>query len=96
VQSVKALNTVNGTRPQIFTYVNNPDGTRTQENNLTKSFVSDYEDNYGDIVKILRDIYNPDTAEEARNAIYTQDVRNAEEKATAIELEMNKLDDIIN
>ena len=93
VKDVQNLNTVNGTKSNIFTYVNNPDGTKTKENNLVKTFVSDYEDNYGDIVKILTDIYNPDTAEEARNKIYTPEVRQAEERATAIELEMNALSD---
>lgn len=96
VQSVKGLNAVNGVNPTIFTTINNPDGTKVKKNNLVDSFVSDYEDNYGDIVQLLRDIYNPDTAEEARNAIYTPEVKQAEEKATAIELQMNALDDTIS
>lgn len=54
VRDTQNLNTVNGTTPTIFTYVNNPDGTRTKENKLVSSFVSDYEDNYGDIVAVLK------------------------------------------
>lgn len=54
VRDTQNLNTVNGTKPTIFTYVNNPDGTRTKENKLESSFVSDYEDNYGDIVAVLK------------------------------------------
>ena len=94
VRSTKALNTANGIKPEIFTYINNPDGTKVKQNNLEQSFVSDYNDNYSDIVKILTDIYKPDTAAEARAKIYTPEVRQAEEKATAIELEMNKISDI--
>lgn len=82
--------------PTIFTTINNPDGTKVKKNNLVDSFVSDYEDNYGDIVQLLRDIYNPDTAEEARNKIHTPEVKQAEEKATALELKMNAIDDQIN
>lgn len=95
VQSVKWLNIVNGVKPEIFTYVNNPDGTKVKQNNLVNSFVSDYEDNYGDIVKILRDIYSPQ-GQSARDAIYTPEVRAAEDKATSIELEMNRLSDTID
>lgn len=95
VQSVKWLNIVNGVNPEIFTYVNNPDGTKVKQNNLVNSFVSDYEDNYGDIVKILRDIYSPQ-GQSARDAIYTPEVRAAEDKATSIELEMNRLSDTID
>ena len=94
VRSTKALNTANGIKHEIFTYINNPDGTKVKQNNLEQSFVSDYNDNYSDIVKILTDIYKPDTAAEARAKIYTPEVRQAEEKATAIELEMNKISDI--
>lgn len=90
------LNTVNGTKPTIFTYVNNPDGTKTKQNNLVNTFVSDYEDNYGDIMSVLRGIYGWDTAEEAKAKIYTPDVRMAEDKASQIELDMNKIDDTIN
>ena len=96
VRSTKALNTANGIKPEIFTYINNPDGTKVKQNNLEQSFVSDYNDNYSDIVKILTDIYKPDTAAEARAKIYTPEVRQAEEKATAIELEMNKISDTIS
>lgn len=95
-QSVKWLNAVNGVKPTIFTTINNPDGTKVVKNNLQDSFVEDYEDNYGDIVQILRDIYNPDSAQQARDAIYTPEVRDAEDRATAIEFEMNRLDDTIN
>ena len=95
VRDTQNLNTVNGTTPTIFTYVNNPDGTRTKENKLVSSFVSDYEDNYGDIVAVLKWIYGGNTAQEARDAIYTPDVRQAEAKATEIELQMNAIDDQI-
>ncbi len=95
VRSTKALNTANGIKPEIFTYINNPDGTKVKQNNLEQSFVSDYNDNYSDIVKILTDIYNPDTAQEARDKIYTPEVRQAEERATEYELKMiAKLDEM--
>ena len=95
VKDVQNLNTVNGTKPEIFTYVNNPDGSRTKTNKLEETFVSDYNDNYSDIVKILTDIYNPDTAEEARNKIHTPEVRQAEDRATEYELKMiAKLDEM--
>lgn len=95
VRSTKALNTANGIKPEIFTYINNPDGTKVKQNNLEQSFVSDYNDNYGDIVKILTDIYNPDTAQEARDKIYTPEVRQAEDRATEYELKMiAKLDEM--
>ena len=95
VNNVKALNTVNGVKPEIFTTINNPDGSKVVKNNLQDAFVSDYEDNYSDIVQTLRDIYNPDSAQQARDAIYTPEVRQAEDKATAIELQMNALSDTI-
>lgn len=94
VASVKGLNAVNGVKPTIFTNINNPDGTKVKKNNLQDSFVSDYEDNYGDIVQVLRDIYSPQ-GQNARDAIYTPEVRQAEERATAIELQMNQLSDTI-
>lgn len=96
IQDTINLNHVNGVKPEIFTYVNNPDGTRTKKNKLEENFVSDYNDNYSDIVKILTDIYNPDTAQEARDKIYTPEVKQAEDRATALELEMNALSDTIN
>ena len=95
IQDTVRLNIVNGVKPEIFTYVNNPDGTRTKQNKLEQTFADDYNDNYGDIVKILTDIYNPDTAQEARDKIYTPEVRQAEDRATEYELKMiAKLDEM--
>lgn len=95
VKDVQNLNTVNGTKSNIFTYVNNPDGTKTKENNLVKTFASDYNDNYWDIVKVLKGIYGQDTAEEARARIHTPEVKQAEDRATEYELKMiAKLDEM--
>lgn len=95
IQDTINLNHVNGVKPEIFTYVNNPDGTRTKTNKLEENFANDYNDNYGDIVKILTDIYNPDTAQEARDKIYTPEVKQAEDRATEYELKMiAKLDEM--
>ena len=95
IQDTVRLNIVNGVKPEIFTTINNPDGTNTKVNKLEQNFANDYNDNYGDIVKILTDIYNPDTAQEARDKIYTPEVRQAEDRATEYELKMiAKLDEM--
>ena len=78
----------------MFTYVNNPDGTTTKQNNLERTFTQDYLDDYGDF---LKEIYSPQSEAEIRASIYTPDVVSAQERATAIELEMNAIEaDITN
>ncbi len=79
VQDATDLRNVNGNKTNIWTYSNNPDGTPVKQNNLENQFASDYLDDYG---TFLKSIYTPQTQEEVTNAIYTQDVKDAQEKAT--------------
>lgn len=79
VQDATDLRNVNGNKTNIWTYSNNQDGTPVKQNNLENQFASDYLDDYG---TFLKSIYTPQTQEEVTNAIYTQDVKDAQEKAT--------------
>jgi hypothetical protein len=89
VQDTENLRTVNGTKQNVFTYVNNPDGTKTKVNHLENSFSNDFQDNFGEIIKQM---YQVQTPEQIRAIIRTPDVVQAEEKASAIELTMNELE----
>ena len=89
VQDTENLRIVNGSKQNIFTTVNNPDGTPVKVNNLEESFKSDFEDNFGDFIKQM---YAVQTPEQIRAIIYTPDAQQANDKATAIELEMNELE----
>lgn len=89
VQDTENLRIVNGSKQNVFTYVNNPDGTTTKVNNLEKTFAEDYLDNFADEIKKM---YAVQTPEQIRAIIRTPDVVAAEEKATEIELSMNELE----
>ncbi len=93
VQDTENLRIVNGSKQNVFTYINNPDGTPVKVNNLENTFANDYLDDYG---TFLKSIYTPQTQEEVKNAIYTQDVRDAQDKATSIEDELNAIEKDIN
>lgn len=89
VKDVENLRVVNGSKPNIFTYSNNPDGTLVKTNNLEKQFAEDYLGDYGEFLKSLFTVQSP---EQIRSAIYTPDVQQAQEKATEIELRMNEIE----
>lgn len=100
-QDAQNLRIVNGSKSNIFTPVNNPDGTPVKdengkpvvENNLVKTFTQDYLDDYGDF---LREVYKPETMDEINAKIYTPDVIDAQNKATEVELELVALEKDIN
>ncbi len=89
VQDTENLRIVNGSKQNVFTYVNNPDGTTSKTNNLENTFAQDYIDNFGDEIKKL---YAVQTPEQIRAIINTPDVIAAQDKATQIELSMNELE----
>jgi hypothetical protein len=89
VQDTENLRIVNGSKQNVFTTINNPDGTSTKVNNLEKTFAEDYMDNFGEVIK---NMYKIQTPEEIRAIIYTDDVKQAQDKATEIELTMNELE----
>jgi len=97
VQDATNLRNVNGNKTNIFTTVNNPDGTpvkdangnTVKQNNLVNQFTSDYLDDYG---TFLKSIYTPQTQAEVTSAIYTPEVQQAQGKATSYETEMNAIE----
>lgn len=89
IQDTENLRIVNGKKQNVFTYINNPDGTSTKVNNLEKTFAEEYMDNFGDVIKKMFTVQTP---EEIRAIIYTDDVKQAQDKATEIELTMNELE----
>ena len=89
IQDTENLRIVNGKKQNVFTYINNPDGTSTKVSNIEKTFAEDYMDNFGEVIK---NMYKVQTPEEIRAIIYTDDVKQAQDKASEIELTMNKLE----
>lgn len=97
IQDTENLRIVNGKKQNVFTYINNPDGTPVKDangnpvkqNNLEKTFAEEYMDNFGDTIKNLFKVQTPD---EIRAMIYTDDVKKAQDKASEIELTMNELE----
>lgn len=89
VQDTENLRKVNGGKTNIFSYVNNPDGTKVKVNNLENTFAQDYIENFGDIIKQM---YTVQTPEQIRAIINTPDIIAAQDKATQIELWMNELE----
>lgn len=85
------LRKVNGNKTNIFTYVNNPDGTKVKVNNLENQFVDQYSEDHPDIIELLKSTFNTPTYAEMQAQINTPEVKAAQEKATAIETEMNNL-----
>lgn len=85
------LRKVNGNKTNIFTYVNNPDGTKVKVNNLENQFVEQYSEDHPDIIELIKSTFNTPTYAEMQAQINTPEVKAAQEKATAIETEMNNL-----
>ena len=88
VQDAENLRIVNGQSTNIWTYTNNPDGTKVKTNNLENTFAEDYMDNFGTTIKDMFKVY---TTEEINNIIRTPEVKEAEDKAFEYE---KKIDDI--
>lgn len=82
VQDTENLRKVNGGKTNIFSYVNNPDGTKVKVNNLENTFAQDYIENFGDIIKQM---YTVQTPEQIRAIIRTPDAAQAEDKAFELE-----------
>lgn len=85
------LRKVNGNKTNIWTYTNNPDGTPVKTNNLEKQFANEYEEDYPDIIEQLKAVYQTPTYDEMMSKINTQEVKDIQTKATAIETELNDL-----
>lgn len=85
VQDATNLRKVNGDTTNIWT--TNPDGTKV--NNLEKSIADDYTDNFGEFIKTMYKVYTP---AEITAIIRTPDVVSAEDKAFAIEKNINEID----
>ena len=90
-QDVKALRIVNNNKPNIFTYVNNPDWTPVKVNNLEKQFVEQYSEDHPDIVEQLKKIYATPSYDEMISKINTPEVKSIQDKASSIEWELNTL-----
>lgn len=89
VQDTENLRIVNGSKQNVWTYTNTPDGTPVKVNNLEKTFADDFDDNFGEVIKQM---YAVQTPEQIRAIINTPDAVAAQEKATQIELSMNELE----
>lgn len=87
VQDAVNLRKVNGNK--TFLYINNPDGTKT--NALEKNFADEYEEDYPDIVELIKSTFNTPSYEEMMSKINTPEVKAAQNKASAIETEMNDI-----
>lgn len=72
--------------------MNNPDGTKRKVNNLENSFTDQYEEDHPDIIEQLKAVYNTPTYEQMQSQINTPEVKSVQDKATAIELEINALE----
>lgn len=90
-QDVKALRIVNNNKPNIFTYVNNPDWTPVKVNNLEKQFTEQYNEDHPDIVEQLKKIYATPSYDEMISKINTPEVMAIQDKASSIEWELNTL-----
>lgn len=82
VQDTENLRIVNGSKQNVFTYVNNPDGTTTKTNNLEKTFAEDYMDNFKEAIQQMFTVQTP---EQIRAIIRTPDAAQAEDKAFELE-----------
>jgi hypothetical protein len=85
------LRKVNGNKTNIFTYTNNPDGTPVKTNNLEKQFAEQYEEDHPDIIELIKSTFNTPSYAEMQAQINTPEVKALQDKATAIESEMNGL-----
>ena len=89
VQDTENLRIVNGSKQNVFTYVNNPDGTTTKTNNLEKTFAEDYMDNFKEAIQQMFTVQTP---EQIRAIIRTPDAAQAEDKAFEIEWKIDEID----
>lgn len=92
IQDTENLRIVNGSKQNIFSYVNNPDGTKVKVNNLEKTFAEDYMDNFWDAIKQLFAVQTP---EQIRAIIRTPDAAQAEDKAFELEWKIDEIDKLI-
>jgi len=90
-QDALNLRKVNGNKTNIFTYVNSPDGTPVKVNKLEQNFADQYNEDHSDIVALLKSVYDTPTYAEMQAQINTPEVISAQDKASAIETEMNSL-----
>ncbi len=92
VQDTENLRIVNGSKQNVFTYVNNPDGTTTKTNNLEKTFAEDYMDNFKEAIQQMFTVQTP---EQIRAIIRTPDAAQAEDKAFELEWKIDEIDKLI-
>jgi len=85
VQDTNNLRIVNGSKVSL--YSNDAQGNKV--NNVEQSFTEDYLGNFGTFLKTLFTVQTP---EQIKAAIYTDDVQQAQDKATSIELELNQIE----
>jgi len=85
VQDTNNLRIVNGSKVSL--YSNDAQGNKV--NNVEQSFTEDYLGNFGTFLKSLFTVQTP---EQIKAAIYTDDVQQAQDKATSIELELNQIE----
>lgn len=85
VQDTNNLRIVNGSKVSL--YSNDAQGNKV--NNVEQSFTEDYLGNFGTFLKSLFTVQTP---EQVKAAIYTDDVQQAQDKATSIELELNQIE----
>ena len=90
-QDALNLRKVNGNKTNIFTYVNSQDGTPVKVNKLEQNFADQYNEDHPDIVELLKSVYDTPTYAEMQAQINTPEVISAQDKASAIETEMNSL-----
>lgn len=89
IQDTENLRIVNGSKNNLFTYVNNPDGTTKKVNNLEETFKNDFLDNFAEEIKKMFTVQTP---EQIRAIIRTPDVVSAEDKAFEYEGKINEID----
>lgn len=92
VQDAENLRKVNWQSTNIWTYSNNPDGTKVKTNNLETTFAEDYMENFWTSIKDMFKVYS---TEEIQNIIRTPEVKEAEDKAFEYEKKIDDLDLLI-
>lgn len=85
IQDTNNLRIVNGSKVSLYS----TDAQWNKVNNVKQSFTEDYLGNFGTFLKSLFTVQTP---EQIRSVIYTDDVQQAQDKATSIELELNQIE----
>lgn len=85
IQDTNNLRIVNGSKVNLYS----TDSQGNKVNNVEQSFTEDYLGNFGTFLKSLFTVQTP---EQIKSAIYTDDVKQSQDKATSIELEMNQIE----